>query len=610
MRRAIRSGLQVFLLALALLPSRTVAAAERTLAPRIVNGLYTSQYPTTGVLLDSNNPNTASMICSGTLIGCQTFLTAGHCVAASLNPADYLVFLQHAGFFSVASVALNPNFNFPVGDVAVLKLVTPVNGIAPTPIDTTSAPPFGASGTIVGFGRSGGGSLNTDYGLKRAGDVLTASCSGVSNTTSLCWDFTDPLGPPGTDSNTCNGDSGGPLFVDLGAGIRVAGVTSGGTSSTCLPTDNSFDANVFFYSSYIAAQAGTDLNNTSCGTLPQVGSPGTSILGVVGSLNSVATQGLHSVQVGPGNPQLRVAMNAIDDGSDFDLYVRFGSPPTTSQFDCKADGSNQYGFCQFTNPSPGTWYILVNRFAGSGSYQITATTFGVDCSNPLSQGQPCDDGNSCTSGDVCQSGTCAGTPVANGVSCDDGNPCTQPDTCQAGACTGSQSPRNDCTQPFVAQRGLLRLQERPGKPQRLNWNWTHGSLTTKAQFGAPTLSTSYDLCIYDQTAGVDQVIYRTHLAAGAACNGNPCWTQNRRGYRYRDSRTTNGGITAVSLKEGADGKARITLVGKGDALSLPGLPVSQPSTVTVQLSNGSSCWEARFSTNSDNSTTEFKARPD
>jgi len=584
-------------------------AEPPSVTPRIVNGLFTSLYPTTGVLLDGNNPNTASMICSGTMIGCQTFLTAAHCVEASLDPDDYLVFLQHAGFFQVTNVALHPDYDFPIADVAVLTLIPAVNGIAPTPINTTAVPPFGTSGTIVGFGRRGG--PNFDYGLKRVGAVVTAACSnGISDTTSVCWDFENPLGNAGEDSNTCNGDSGGPLFVDFGAGMTVAGVTSGGNSFTCEPADNSFDANVFYYSSWIQAQGGADLNNTSCGTLSQVGSAGTQVTDFVGVLTSAASQALHTIEVPPGQSQLRITMNGVDDGSDFDIYVRFDQPPTPSLNDCEAEGLNQYAFCGFASPSAGTWYVLVNRYFGSGAYQVTATTFGAECGAPGSEGQPCSDGNTCTAGDVCQGGTCVGSPLANGTACNDGNTCTAPDACQAGICIGTEEPRTDCIQPFISERGLLRMKKVPGKPQTLKWNWSQGSLTTKAQFGTPTVATHYDLCVFDQVAGVDQLLYQKRISAGGTCSGKPCWVENTKGYRFRDSRGAVGNITSLVLKEGVSGKASIKLNGKGPGLNLPGLPLAQESTVTVQLSNGATCWQAPFSTNRKNLSTEFSAKPD
>lgn len=572
----------------------------------------TSQYPTTGALLDSSNFNIASMICSGTLIGCETFLTAGHCVDGDLIPSHYSVFLQHAGFFNVSSITMRPDFNFPVGDVAVIKLSTAVTAIAPTPIDSTTAPPFGTPGTIVGFGRSGGGTSNSDYGLKRAGSVDTAACTGgISEATSVCWKFSSPLGPPGSNSNTCNGDSGGPLFIDFGAGDAVAGVTSGGTSNSCFPTDNSYDANVFFYSSWIQTQGGADLNNTSCGSLPQIGQPGTNVFAASAELSLANPQGAHTFEVPAGTTQLRVAMNAIDNGSDFDLYVKQGSPPTTASFDCKADGLNQYGFCQFDIPAAGTWYALINRFGGSGAYQLTVTTFGVDCSNPANNGQACDDKNPCTQNDTCQAGSCTGTAVGDGTPCGDGDACTQLDSCQAGVCQGSDAPQLGCVQPFIPGHGLLHLQKPLGGIEKLTWSLSKGTLTTKVDYGNPLNTTSYDLCVYDQTAGTDHLILRKHIPAGGTCGTKPCWRETSQNFRYRDSNLTNGGISSVLLHQALiDGKAKIVIKGKGDNLNLPPLPLDQQTTVTVQLSNGTRCWETRSSANLKNNSTEFRARPD
>ncbi len=73
--------------------------------------------------------------------------------------------------------------------------------------------------------------------------------SSISDTTSVCWTFT------GAGGNTCNADSGGPLFVGSGSAPSIAGVTSGGSSNSCLPTDDSFDANIAHYASYIASRA-------------------------------------------------------------------------------------------------------------------------------------------------------------------------------------------------------------------------------------------------------------------------------------------------------------------------------------------------------------------
>lgn len=599
---AMRRGARGVVLAL------VVASAAPVLgATDIVNGVYTSDYPTVGALLRGGDFATAGAWCTGTTIGCRTFLTAAHCVEGDLDPGHYSVFLQHGGFFNVSAVVVHPDYNFPVGDLAVLTLGTSADGIAPSAINTTATPPFGTDGTIVGFGRSGGAA--EDYGLKRRGAVVTGSCPvDISNTTSVCWTFANPLDPPGSDSNTCNGDSGGPLFVDLGSGMSLAGVTSGGNSESCLPTDESYDVNVYHYGAWIAAEAGADLNNTACGALPQVGGVGTSVQGFTGSLNSVATQAALTVEVPPGMSEFRVALNAKDDGSDFDLYVRAGAAPTTSVYDCKADGPNQYGFCRFVAPADGTWHILVNRFSGSGPYQVTTTIFGTDCGNPLNAGQPCDDANACTANDVCAAGQCAGSAVANGLPCDDGAPCTHGDACQSGTCTGSGTPRSGCRTAVVAGRGSIDLQRNPERPQKLSWKWASGSATTKADFGDPTASTDVAICIYDDTAGVSQPVFAQLLQGGSSCGTRACWTATATGFSYRDSRGDAGPISKLVLRAGTDGRARISARGKGGLLGLPALPLAQQPAVTVQLNNGTTCWESRFTTNSDNNQIRFRGR--
>ena len=123
-----------------------------------------------------------------------------------------------------------------------------------------------------------------------------------------------------------------------------------------MPTDNSYDTSVAAQLPFIDAQAGSDLGTASCGSLSQVGDAATQVVGFTQRLDSGKSQGTHSVDVGPGVAELRVALNASEEiGADVDLYVRFGTPPTTTEFDCRAYGSNQWGFCSYAAPAEGTY---------------------------------------------------------------------------------------------------------------------------------------------------------------------------------------------------------------------------------------------------------------
>jgi hypothetical protein len=578
-----------------------------------VNGVVEPLEPTTGALMWGSDPNTAFQICSGTLIGCETFLTAAHCVCStngaqcngsgSPNPADYSIFLQHAGFFSVASIHIRSDYNFPVADIAVLKLAAPVTGIAATPINTTGTPAPGTAGRIVGFGVSEG--AESDGGIKRSGDVVTASCTTESNITSVCWDFVPPVGARGEDSNTCFGDSGGPLFVDFGGGPVVAGVTSGGNNGLCLAPDNSYESNVFHYSGWIGSVAGADLGSTACSDLLNVGDPEVRVSGFSGSLASSITQATHGFVVPQGTTELRVTLNGVDDGqSNYDLFVKSGNPPTTSDFDCARTGAGQFGLCEFPDPMPGDWFVLVDRSRGSGPYQATATAFTTACSDPANAGQPCDDGNACTENDTCLVGLCLGQDVVNGTPCEDGSACTRGDTCQVGVCTPGQAPLTSCRRPILPKKSRVVLIDRsPDRRDRLVWKWGTGAATTTADLGNPLATTDYVLCIYDGVSSTP--ILRSETVVPAGSN----WQPIAGGYKYLDRGLANDGVQKVILKEGIDGRARIVVRAKGDHLDAPALPLLD-SAVLVQLFNDDVCWEAEYSVFQDNDTERFRALSD
>jgi len=275
--------LAVLLAGMAVSPATLAEAAP--LAPRVVNGVHSQSDAAAGALLRVSESRLDSS-CSGTLIGCRTFLTAAHCVCpgdrfCSVEPSSYRVFLQHAGIFAVEKVVVHPAYSFGIqSDIAVVTLAGPVEGIQPASINTVGLPPTGTSGQIVGFGVSHASA--DDSGIKRRGTVKTSSCAGspllIPEPAHLCWSFASPLGTPGDNSNTCAGDSGGPLFVDLGAGPVLAGVASGGTNSNCLPLDVSFDTNVFLNLSFISSAIGADSPGVNCGSLAPVGSASTQVM--------------------------------------------------------------------------------------------------------------------------------------------------------------------------------------------------------------------------------------------------------------------------------------------------------------------------------------------
>jgi hypothetical protein len=357
--------------------SRTSARGGE-LSPRIVNGVRTIAYPEVGALLHKKASGMFRTICTGTMIACDVFLTAAHCIVEDLDNKHYKVYIQNGGIFDVKKISYQKKeYDFPTADVAVLKLKKPVNGIAPARINKIAkiGPP--STGIIVGFGRTGG--LKSDSGIKQIGTVETSSCTPpLSNDNLICWEFKGPVGNPGDDSNTCQGDSGGPLYVYLNNEDRIAGVTSGGTNEFCLSDDLSYDASVFKYWQFIKKAA--KLSNTlpRCGPLPPVGTPyKTVVKAASGELGEDAQKATFELFLPPSTAKLRIALNGIDNGiNNFDLYVRQGGQACADKNDCADTGPGQFAFCEINAPSQGVWNITVHRKKGSGSFQVVATIFG------------------------------------------------------------------------------------------------------------------------------------------------------------------------------------------------------------------------------------------
>ncbi len=241
----------------------------------IVEGVLAHDQTVVGALLKRHKPtNPFRLHCSGTLADLNSkwrsvdrarqgiFVTAAHCIAtdpdhkADISPAAYKVFLQHAGLFNVRKIHLQ-RLDLPdvSKDIAILELDRPVSGIVPIRPRVDDKPANIIRAMIAGFGRTGG--LATDYGMKRRGNVCLKQCPG-NDRDNLCWEFQSSSGPPGVASNTCNGDSGGPVLVtDTRKVTQLAGVISGGSIESCLSgdiaTNSSLNANSVWIESVLAS---------------------------------------------------------------------------------------------------------------------------------------------------------------------------------------------------------------------------------------------------------------------------------------------------------------------------------------------------------------------
>jgi hypothetical protein len=344
-------------------------AAATPVAP-IVGGTLTGSHPAVGALLGGIGPGVPT--CTATLVGCSTLVTAAHCLCPpnkapcqgddAPDPFDWSVYLEHAGLFPVDEIVVHPDFDFPDADLAIVRLGYEANSIPPVALSTAPVE-LDTAALVVGFGTTGGNDETT--GLKREGPVTIAACpSSIDAETMVCWRY------DGEGANTCVGDAGGPLLI----GAALAGVSAGGTKSSCLSGDRAYDVRIAPYAGWITTTAGDDVGAT-CGFLPPIGADGTTVTTLAGTVDRDAPESVHAITVAEATEELRIGLHAADDGrNDFDLYVRFGEPPTLDDYDCAEIGPGQYAYCESIYPDPGTWYAMVRREEGEGDYQLAITT--------------------------------------------------------------------------------------------------------------------------------------------------------------------------------------------------------------------------------------------
>lgn len=171
-----------------------------------------------------------------------------------------------------------------------------------------------------------------------------------------------------------------------------------------------------------------------------------------------------------------------------------------------------------------------------------------------------------------------------------------------------------CKGGVKSRSAAVDIQNRVDSSDKYKWKWSKGEATDKAaDFGDPTDDTYQVLCWYGSSSEIPSLVLERDIPPGGICRGKPCWKENSKGYKYKDSRFDQGTIKKVLLKDGAAGKAKIVMQGHGETLEEATLlPFSQDSTVVQQLINLSTgtCWETvyRVEDTSENSAERFRAR--
>jgi hypothetical protein len=203
----------------------------------ITDGKAHSGHPSVGIL-----KSMFGAMCTATLVGKKTVVTAGHCI----QDGSSQTFELEGQTYQAASASTHPNWNANTleNDIAVV-LLSQAPSVASSAV-ATSAPTVGLEITLVGYGVTGEGMQDT--GTKR---MAMNSIQQLENTR-----FTF-AGSGGNTGSTCYGDSGGPAFATLGGKEVQVGITSSG-QKPCGTL--AYDTRVDAYVTWLSQVSGGDLN--------------------------------------------------------------------------------------------------------------------------------------------------------------------------------------------------------------------------------------------------------------------------------------------------------------------------------------------------------------
>jgi secreted trypsin-like serine protease len=197
---------------------------------RIINGIPTAAYADC-VAVGSDD----GWCCTGTLVAPNVVVTAGHCVAMCASRVfigEDVSTLPAGTEIPVLGAIPHPNYRppDPTHDIAVLILAADADA-TPRTIATSEMLSAAGSVRLAGYGNtdvfSSGG-----YGRRRMVDVPLASNDpryGADPTSEFV------AGAPFLDRDSCNGDSGGPAYVQSNRRWYLVGATSRATASTIRP---------------------------------------------------------------------------------------------------------------------------------------------------------------------------------------------------------------------------------------------------------------------------------------------------------------------------------------------------------------------------------------
>jgi lysyl endopeptidase len=232
-----------------------------------------------------------------------------------------------------------------------------------------------------------------------AGNTGATTTSGINVSGGGCTPPAAPTGVTATAASQTQNNiswgavSGATSYTILRSTTSGGPYSSVGTSATTSFSNTGLTCNTTYYyvvtasngtcSSGNSAQAqATTSACTGGGTVLSNGVPVTGISGATGS------QQFWTMTVPSGASNL--VFQTSGGTGDVDLYVRFGTAPNSTTYDCRPYTGGNSETCTFPAPAAGTWHVMLNGYASYSGVTLTGSYSTGSTCNAISDVEPND----------------------------------------------------------------------------------------------------------------------------------------------------------------------------------------------------------------------------
>ncbi|MBY6211519.1 S8 family serine peptidase [Microbulbifer agarilyticus] len=219
---------------------------------------------------------------------------------------------------------------------------------------------------------NGGGGGNPDPGDGALTNGVTESGLAASSGQELRYTLEVPAGASNLSFQISGGSGDADLYVQYGSqpttGSYECRPYLNGNNETC--TISNVQAGTY----HVMVRAYSTFSGVSLvGSFDESGNGGGG--GATGwtesNVSGSASAWQHfTLDVNSGMSTLEVLMSG--GSGDGDLYVRYGSQPTTSSYDCRPYRWGNNESCSISNPQSGTWYISIRGYSAYSGVTLQA----------------------------------------------------------------------------------------------------------------------------------------------------------------------------------------------------------------------------------------------